>query len=117
MNSLDYIHVVLSSQVKTIKREDVAHIGGYLFCPSVACKGILKVHSRNGTFVALAEDGHVLYARCSDKTCNCTKEQMESGHMDVLNKDDTRPWVRLTEEKLVEFASKIQQQKKRKHPE
>jgi hypothetical protein len=118
MNSLDYIHTKLSSIVPlaSIKREDVAHIGSYLFCPSLACKGILRVHSRNGTYVALAEGGTMLYARCADYTCRCSKEEIESGWMDVVCDEDVRPWVKLTVEKLAEFSRKIQQQRKRKHP-
>ena len=87
----------------------MAHITGALFCPCLACKGVIRVHENNGTFVAVAEEGSVLYARCADSSCRCDKEEMESGWMDVVKDSGPRPWVRLTEEKLAELQGKVQQ--------
>ena len=87
----------------------MAHISGALFCPCLACKGVIRVHENNGTFVAMAEEDSVLYARCADSSCCCDKEDMESGWMDVVKDSGSRPWVRLTKEKLAELQSKVQQ--------
>lgn len=113
MSCLDAIHGSLSLLVQGVKRESVAHIKRALFCPCLACKGIIKVHDQNGTFVAVAEDGKVLYARCSDWTCRCDKEDLESGLMEVAGGSGTRPWIRLTLEKLEELESEAQHTKKK----
>ncbi len=91
----------------------MAHISRALFCPCLACKGVIRVHASNGTFVAVAEEGKILYARCSDRTCRCDKEELEDGWMDVVKDSGTRPWIRLTLEKLEELESEAQHTKKK----
>jgi hypothetical protein len=108
MPTLDCLHSTLSTSVPGIKREDMAHLSRALFCPCLACKGEIKVHGSNGTYVALAEKGMVLYARCADRTCVCGEEDIKSGWMDVLEGTGARPWIKLTEEKLEELESKLQ---------
>ena len=105
MNCLDPIHTMLSVHVQGVKREDVAHIARALFCPCLACKGVIKVHENNGTFVAVAEEGRVLYARCADGSCLCEAEDMTGGCMDVVNGTGKRPWIRLTPDKLLELET------------
>lgn len=100
MQCLNALHCMLSKYVQGIKRESMAHVSRTLFCPCLACKGVIKVHASNGTFVAVAEDGNVLYARCSDRTCRCEKEELENGLMDIVEGSDNRPWIKLTAEKL-----------------
>lgn len=113
MHCLDAIHGMLSKYVQGVKRESVAHVTRTLFCPCLACKGVIRVHDRNGTFVAVAEDGKALYARCSDWTCQCEKEDIESGLMEVVEGSGTRPWIKLTAEKLQELESTAQHPKKK----
>ena len=105
MHCLDALHGMLSKYVQGVKRENVAHIKRALFCPCLACKGVIRVHDQNGTFVAVAEEGAVLYARCSDWTCCCDKEDFERCYMDVVEGSGTRPWIKLTAEKLEELES------------
>jgi hypothetical protein len=107
------MHCTLSKWVKGIKREHVAHIKRALFCPCLACKGVIKVHDQNGTFVAVAEDGAALYARCSDWTCQCEKKDLESGLMEIVEGSGTRPWIKLSVEKLQELESSAQQPRKK----
>jgi hypothetical protein len=109
MPCLDPIHVVLSRLVPGVRREDMAHVLRTLICPCLACKGVPKVHESNGTFVALAEGGDVLYARCSDWSCCCEELDMKSGWMDIVEGSGTRPWVKLTAEKMAEFEAKVHQ--------
>ena len=92
----------------------MGHLLRTLFCPSLACKGEFRVHDSNGTFVALAEEGSVLYARCSDSSCTCSEEDVKSGWMDVVDGTGRRPWVRLTAAKLAEVESRIQYAGKKK---
>ena len=77
---------------------------------------MIKVHERNGTFVAVAEDGDVLYARCSDSSCSCDVEDMESGWMEVVKDSGKRPWVKLTAEKLGEFEERARQNDNKRRP-
>lgn len=114
MRCLDAIHSSLSQFVQGVKRENVAHVSRALFCPCLACKGVIRIHDRNGTFVAVAEEGAVLYARCSDWTCRCDKEDLQSGLMDVAGGSGTRPWIRLTLEKLEALESEDENTKKKK---
>lgn len=72
---------------------------------------MIRVHDSNGTFVAVAEEGRVLYARCADSSCQCDQEDAESGWLEVVKDSGPRPWVKLTEEKLAELESRIQQAK------
>lgn len=121
MKCLDTSYHMLLSLVPGVERGCMAHLSPSLFCPCLACKGIIKVHSKNGTFVAVAEEGRVLYARCADWTCKCGVEDLGSGWMEVVIKNDCnnsgdssssssqRPWVKLTEEKVLEFESKCKQ--------
>ena len=120
MHCLNSIHTVLSTFVQGVSREGMAHICGALFCPCLACKGVVRVHDSNGTFVAVAEEGRAVYARCADSSCCCSEKDVESGWMDVVKdsgsrpwvkNSGSRPWVKLTEEKLAEFESRVQQQK------
>lgn len=113
MHCLDAIHGMLSQFVQDVKRENVAHVNRTLFCPCLACKGVIKVHASNGTFVAVAEEGRVLYARCSDWTCKCEKKDLESGLMDVVEGSGTRPWIKLTAKKLQELESTAQHPRKK----
>lgn len=111
MHCLDSIHSVLVTFVQGVSRQGMAHVSGALFCPCLACKGVIRIHESNGTFVALAEEGKVVYARCADSSCCCDKDDAESGWMDVVKDTGPRPWVKLTEEKLAELQSKVQQLK------
>jgi hypothetical protein len=113
MPCLNHIHSTLSQLVPGVVREKVAHISRALFCPCLACKGVPKVHESNGTFVALAEDGDVLYARCSDSSCSCDDKDMESDWMEVVKNSGKRPWVKLTAEKLGEFEGRTRQSRER----
>lgn len=113
MHCLDAIHGMLSKYVQGVKRESVAHVTRTLFCPCLACKGVIKVHASNGTFVAVAEEGKVLYARCSDRTCQCDREDLESGLMEIVDGSGARPWIRLTVEKLKELESAAQHPRKK----
>lgn len=110
MQCLDNLHSALSSLVRDVRRGDMAHLTPALFCPSLACKGICKVHENNGTFVALARGGEVLYARCADWTCCCEQKDLEAGWMEVVagGKAGTRPWIKLTAEKMAEFEKRTQ---------
>jgi hypothetical protein len=108
MHCLDHVHAHISGYVRDIKRQDVAHISRALFCPCLACKGVVRVHSSNGTFVAVAEDGNALYARCSDRTCLCDKEDMEQDWVDVIQASGPRPWIKLTATKLAVLESEAQ---------
>ena len=74
---------------------------------------MIKVHERNGTFVAVTEDGAALYARCSDWTCQCEKKDLESGLMEIVEGSGTRPWIKLSVEKLQELESSAQQPRKK----
>lgn len=107
MPCLDKVYSFLSDQVQDIRREDVARLSPALFCPTLACKGVCKVHENNGTFVAVNPKGDVLYARCADSTCHCDEEEMKQGCMDVIC-GGTRPWIKLTAEKMAEFEGKTQ---------
>lgn len=114
MPCLDPIHVVLSKLIPSVRREDMAHISRTVLCPCLACKGIPKVHESNGTFVAVAEGGNVLYARCSDWSCCCDEKDITSGWMEVVEGSGARPWVKLTAEKMVEFEQKVQERLSKK---
>ena len=116
MHCLNSIHTALATFVQGVSRDGMAHISGALFCPCLACKGVIKIHGSNGTFVAVAEEGRVVYARCADSSCCCDKDDAESGWMDVVKDTGPRPWVKLTEEKLAELQSKVQQANARKRP-
>ena len=109
MSCLDAIHAIICKLVPDIKREDMAHLSPALFCPCLACKGVVKVHEKNGTFVAMAEEGSVMYARCADRLCCCSGEDLRSGWMDVVDSKNPRPWIKLTAEKMAEFESKTRQ--------
>lgn len=113
MPCLDGVYKTLSPHAPDIRREDVARLSPALFCPSLACKGVCKVHENNGTFVAVTPKGDVLYARCADWSCCCSEEEIKSGWMDVVCKG-TRPWIKLTAEKIAEFESRNQLQMCRK---
>ena len=114
MHCLDAIHGSLSKWVQGVKRKHVGHVNRALFCPCLACKGVIKVHERNGTFVAVAEDGATLYARCSDWTCQCDKKDLESGLMEIVAGSGTRPWIKLTVAKMEELESSAQQPPRKK---
>ena len=103
MPCLGPIHEMLSKHVQGIKKEDVAHISRAFFCPCLACKGLIKIHENNGTFVAMAEEGKVIYARCSDRSCLCDEKDIKDGCMDVVEGTGARPWIRLTAEKMAEL--------------
>jgi hypothetical protein len=105
MHCLEHVHSHISGYVQDIKREDVAHISRALFCPCLACKGVFRVHESNGTFVAVAEGGKILYARCSDRTCLCDKEDMEESYLEVVERSGSRPWIKLTEESMEHLES------------
>lgn len=107
MHCLGPIHHMLSSLVPNVKKEDVAHVSPAIFCPCLACKGVVKVHDKNGTFVALADEGNVLYARCADRTCHCSVEELESGWMEVVG-TGARPWVKITAQSVLEFERRVQ---------
>ena len=113
MHCLDPIHTKLSQHVQGVKREDVAHIARTLFCPCLACKGVIKVHENNGTFVAVAEEGRVLYARCADGSCLCEEKDLMSGCMDVVDGTGKRPWIRLTPERLQDLEARHAEKKAR----
>jgi hypothetical protein len=113
MPCLDSIHAQLIKLIPSLRREDMAHVARTLMCPCLACKGIPKVHGSNGTFVALAEGGDVLYARCSDWTCCCDESDTTSGWMDIVEGSGTRPWVKLTAEKMAQFEERVQGLSKR----
>ena len=107
MSCLDTIHIMLSKLVEGVKRENMAHISRALFCPCLACKGVMRVHEKNGTFVAVAEEGKVLYARCADMSCLCDEDEIEGDWAkDVVKGSGKRPWVRLTMDKLEELQRK-----------
>jgi hypothetical protein len=114
MSCLDPLHELLSRHVDGVKREDMAHIARALFCPSLACKGIIKVHENNGTFVAMAEEGRVVYARCSDKSCVCTERDVTDGPVEVVQGTGARPWIKLTEDKMAELERTHKLPQKRK---
>jgi len=107
---------VLDPYKAGLRRENVAHVSHALFCPCLACKGVCKVHERNGTFVVVAQEGGVLYARCADSSCYCSEEEASSGWMDVVCAKTGRPWIRLTPESLAEFESKTARPDYRKRP-
>lgn len=111
MRCLDGVHSLLTSRVQGVRREDMARLSPALFCPSLACKGICKVHESNGTYVAVAERGSVLYARCADHTCHCDAEDIEEGWMEVVTDcGGTRPWIKLTAERMAKFEAETQQE-------
>lgn len=107
MHSLGPIHDMLARLVPGVRREDVAHVAPAIFCPCLACKGVIKVHEKNGTFVALADDGGVLYARCADWTCRCSEEDLELGWMDPVAGSGQRPWVRITPASIKGLVEKV----------
>ncbi len=111
MQSLNHIHSMLSSLVPGIKRQKTVHMSRTIFCPSLACKGIIHVHEGNGTFVALDDKEETLYARCSDRSCVCSEEDTERGYMDVIKKTGPRPWVKLTAEILESIEENISSKK------
>lgn len=114
MQSLNYIHKTLSSLVPGIKRQKTVHISRTIFCPSLACKGIIHVHEGNGTFVALDDKEETLYTRCSDRLCVCSEEDTKKGYMDVIKNSGPRPWVKLTEEALEDIEENIRSKKLRR---
>jgi hypothetical protein len=112
MSCLDKIHIMLSNLVEGIKRENMAHIARALFCPCLACKGVIRVHEKNGTFVAVAEEGRVLYARCADISCSCDEDEIKSDWAnDVVKGSGRRPWVRLSVDKLEKMERDPKRQK------
>lgn len=104
---------MLSKFVHGIKRENMAHVSRALFCPCLACKGVIKVHANNGTFVAVAEEGAVLYARCSDWTCHCERADFEGSCVEVVEGSGTRPWIKLTLATLEALEEGAQHPRKR----
>lgn len=98
---------MLARLVPGVRREDVAHVAPAIFCPCLACKGVIKVHEKNGTFVALADDGGVLYARCADWTCRCSEEDLGLGWMDPVAGSGQRPWVRITPASIKGLVEKV----------
>jgi hypothetical protein len=105
MACLNPIHEMLSKHVDGVKRENMAHMTRAFFCPCLACKGVIKIHENNGTFVAVAEEGKVLYARCSDRSCLCVEEDIKLGCMEVVQGTGARPWIKLTAEKMAELEA------------
>jgi hypothetical protein len=107
MPCLTPIHELLSRHVDGIKRENVAHISRAFFCPCLACKGVIKIHENNGTFVAMAEEGKVVYARCADRSCLCSEEDIKKGDcMEVVEGTGARPWIKLTAERMAALEAR-----------
>lgn len=107
MPCLNHVHKMLESMVPGVRREDVAHVSHAMFCPCLACKGVIKVHGNNGTFVAVAEEGRVLYARCADRTCLCSEEEIKQACMETVPNSGLRPWVKITPIKLEELEKNV----------
>ena len=114
MSCLDTIHIKLSNLVEGIKRENMAHIARALFCPCLACKGVVRVHEKNGTFVAVAEEGRVLYVRCADISCRCDEDEIKSDWAnDVVKGSGKRPWVRLSLDRLEQMERSMKMDENR----
>jgi hypothetical protein len=93
MPSLDQMHKLLVEYVPEATREKTAHLTDALFCPNT--HNAPKVHSSNGIYVVVCEQ--VVYARCSDSSCECCKP---TGEVELVVGSDKwkRPWVKYTEE-------------------
>ena len=107
MQCLTHIHTRLSALLPGIKLQKTAHIARTLFCPTLACKGRVRVHEGNGTYVTLEEDEKTIYARCSDRSCVCNEEDMDKGYTNVIPNTGERPWIKLTAETLEEIEENI----------